>query len=157
MVDGYNVIGIQHRNIEAERERLVEALAAYRRRTGHSITVVFDAWRGGSERPTRTSSGGVSVVYSSLGETADTRIRKIISRDDVQWIVVSSDREVQAYAWREGSVPVGSEDFLRKLEGGPQAGEFVPLEEDYGPPRRKGSPRRLSKKEKAVDRALKKL
>ncbi|MGD2080165.1 MAG: NYN domain-containing protein [Nitrospirota bacterium] len=143
--------------MEAERERLVEALASYRKRTGHSITVVFDAWRGGSERPTRKSSRGVTVVYSSLGETADARIRKMISRDDAQWIVVSSDREVQAQAWREGSVPIGSEDFLRKLEGGPPAGDFVPLEEDYGPPRRKGSPRRLSKKEKAVERALKKL
>lgn len=119
--------------------------------------MVFDAWRGGSDKPTRKTSGGVTVVFSAIGETADSRIRKIISRDNVQWIVVSSDREVQAHAWRQGSVPIGSEDFLRKLEGGLPAGDFEPLEEDYGPPRRKGSARKLSKKEKAVERALRKL
>lgn len=135
----------------------MEALAFYRRRTGHSITVVFDAWRAGSEKPSRSTSGGITVVYSALGEKADSRIRKIISGDDRQWIVVSSDREVQAHAWAAGSVPIGSEDFLRKLEGGVPAGEYEPIEEDHDAPRRKGHPRRPSKKQKAVERALKKL
>ncbi len=119
--------------------------------------MVFDAWRAGSEKASRASSGGVSVVYSALGEKADERIRKIISRDDTQWIVVSSDREVQAGAWRAGSVPIDSEMFMERLESGAPRGEFEPIEEDYLPPARKGSPRKLSKKEKAVERALRKL
>ncbi len=151
------MIGIQHRDIEAERERLIEALAAYRKRTGHNITVVFDAWRAGSVRASTSSIGGVKVVYSAHGETADARIKKIVSKDDTHWIVVTSDREIQAHAWSKGSVPIDSDQFLIKIEGRRPEGDYELLEEDYRPPRRKGSPRKPSKRQKAVERALKKL
>lgn len=99
-------------------------------------------------------------MYSALGQTADTLIKRIISEDDKHWIVVSSDREIQGRAWARGSVPIESEQFLRKLQAGVPAGEYSPMEEDdedYDAPRRKGNPRKPSKKQKALDRALSKL
>ncbi len=120
--------------------------------------MVFDAWRGGSARASRTTSGGVTVMYSAHGQTADALIKRIISKDDKHWIVVSSDREIQGRAWARGSVPVESEQFLRKLQGGVHAGEYSPIEDDEDDaPARKGNPRRPSKKQKALDRALRKL
>jgi predicted RNA-binding protein with PIN domain len=158
IIDGYNVIGIQHGDVEAERERFVEALIGYRKRTGHDITVVFDGWRGGSLKPSRTTSGGVTVMYSAHGQTADALIKKIIAEDDKHWIVVSSDRDIQGRAWAGGSVPIESEQFLRKFQAGVPAGEYSPIEDDEDDaPARKGNPRKPSKKQKALDRALKKL
>jgi predicted RNA-binding protein with PIN domain len=151
------VIGIQHRNIEAARESFIEALAQYRRRTGHHVVVVFDAWRAGSPRASRGASGGVTIIFSAHGEKADTRIKKIISQDDTHWIVVSSDREIQTHAWSSGSVPIESEQFLERLEGRMHGGDYEPIEEDYSGPRRKGRARQPSKKQKAIERALRKL
>ncbi len=150
-----------HRDIEAERARFVEALSAYQKRTGHDVTVVFDGWRNGmSAAPTRSVSGGLCVMYSARGQKADELIRQILGEDRRHWIVVSSDREVQSHAWAAGSVPVESEAFLRRLEG-PSAGRR-PEEEDeedegHIEQRRKGNPRKPSKKQKAVERALRKL
>jgi predicted RNA-binding protein with PIN domain len=157
IIDGYNVIGIQHRDLEAARESFIEALIEYRKRTGHNITVVFDAWRTGAARASQSTTGGVTVIYSAHGEKADTRIKKIISGYDAHWIVVTSDRDIQIHAWSKGSVPIGSELFLTKLEGPLPGGEYEPIEEDYEGPRKKGRARQPSKKQKAIDRALKKL
>jgi predicted RNA-binding protein with PIN domain len=101
----------------------------------------------------------VTVIYSRIGEKADSVIKRVISSGRSGWIVVTSDRDIAHYAWSKGSVPVSAEDFVRIIEqhvqGYPSAEEYedkVPQE-----PRRKGSSRKLSKKEKAIRRALIKL
>jgi predicted RNA-binding protein with PIN domain len=139
------------------RESFIEALVQYRKRTGHHIVVVFDAWRAGSTRASRSASGGVTIIYSAHGEKADTRIKKIISQDDTHWIVVTSDREIQTHAWSHGAVPIESEQFVDKLQSHRSAGDYELLEDDYDEPRRKGRARQPSKKQKAIERALKKL
>lgn len=173
LIDGYNLIGIQHGNIEAERERLIGALSRYRKLRSHEITVVFDGWRGGGVRATRISTGGVTVIYSPLGQKADALMADMLARDSAYWIVVSSDREVEASAWAGDSVPVNSDTFMGILEraigatpgggaGAPQ--DYAPdIDEDeydealYGRPGRKGNPFKPSRKQKAIERAIKKL
>lgn len=143
VIDGYNVIGVMHGDLDAERQRLIEALAEYAKAKGHDITVVFDGWKDGRTEEGRMVTGGVSVIYSALGEKADSVIKRIVSGKGKHWIVVSSDREIISHAWAEDSVPVKSEEFMKALEG--QAEER---------PAKQG---KLSKKEKAVMRALGKL
>ncbi len=102
--------------------------------------------------------GGVRIIYSRIGDTADSVIKRIISSKKHGWIVVTSDRDIADYAWTCGSIPVSAQDFLKVfnkevlLES-----EGDECEEIYREPLRKGNPRRLSKKEKAILRALKKL
>jgi predicted RNA-binding protein with PIN domain len=100
---------------------------------------------------------GIRVIYSRIGEKADSVIKRIISSDRREWIVVTSDREIADHAWSSGSVPVPAEDFLKAT--GRRTPAFLPEdnEEDYPEPRRKGNPRKPSKKEKALRRALSKL
>ncbi len=127
--------------------------------------VVFDGWKGGSNLETSSIMGGVKVVYSRLGEKADSVIKRIVSSERREWIVVSSDREVAAHAWATGSVPIPSEEFLPYMEeavsGFPhvihhtEPGKDEEDEEGYG--FRRGKPRKRSKKEKAIERALGKL
>jgi len=103
-------------------------------------------------------TGGIKVIYSRIGEKADFVIKRIISSDRREWIVVTSDRDIVNHAWALGSIPVSAEDFLKAIEKGiPSYLDEKENGEEYIKPQRKGNPRRLSKKEKALRKALSKL
>jgi predicted RNA-binding protein with PIN domain len=163
IIDGYNLIGIQHGDLQKKREALIQRLIEYKKLKGHDITVVFDGWKSGGHREERTVTGGIAVIYSRLAEKADSVIKKIISSGNKDWIVVTSDRDIMAHAWSCGSVPVPSERFMERLEQGichsghntrDDSGADDEEDEETS---RAGSPRRLSKKDKALLRALGKL
>lgn len=76
--------------------------------------------------------------------------------------MITSDRDIASEAWRHGSIPVPSEVFYEKvmsenrLEA--EGSRFEDMEEDdLQPAFHKGNPYRLSKKEKALRRAISKL
>ncbi len=126
--------------------------------------MVFDGWKGGGASESVSTRGGVRIIYSRLGEKADSVIKRIVSTDKRQWIVVSSDREVASHAWSSGSVPVPSEEFLPLIEaaGGLHSRGDVPAKEGHEDEGvsfecRKGNPHTPSRKEKALKRALGKL
>jgi predicted RNA-binding protein with PIN domain len=132
----------------------------YRKIKGHDITVVFDGWKSGGGREEQLTVGGVKIIYSGLGEKADAVIKRIITRERKEWIVITSDRDIMSYAWSSGSVPIPSSEFLTLLEKGTLSlsGEYDLIEEDYDEARqRKGNPQMLSKKERALLRARRKL
>ncbi len=161
LIDGYNITGIQHPDLQKEREALLEVLRAYRQRTGHEITVVFDGWGNSSHVESRMVLGGLNVVYSRTGEKADSVIKRMLEKES-GIILVSSDRELQNAAWSHGSVAVSSELFERKLHSGGGTGKRETEngdEEDMLHPhaRRGGNPRQPSKRQKALERALKEL
>ncbi len=142
---------------------MIRVLSEYHKVKGHDITVVFDGWKSGGAREETLKTGGVAVIYSRLGENADYVIKRIISRDKKEWIVVTSDRDIAGFAWASGCIAVPSERFSAVIGGKGQSvrGEYEPLYEDEeegaGPRRDKGNPRTLSKKEKALMRVLRKL
>ena len=164
IIDGYNVIGTHHRDMHDERTQLIRELVAYQKKTGHDITLVFDGWKDGQGRETKTVTGGITVIYSGLGERADAVIQRIIVTQRRKWVVVSSDREIEKAAWRASCVPIRSEQFMSALEAHSRGhdsdlAEDDPLikdEEEYDMPR-KGSPRKRSRKEKEIQRVLEKL
>jgi predicted RNA-binding protein with PIN domain len=157
IIDGYNLIGVHHADLEKQREALINSLIEYRKRKNHDITVVFDGWKTGEARESRYVTGGIRIIYSRIGEKADSVIKRMISSGGKEWIVVTSDREIADHAWSSGSVPVPADAFLEAA--GRKTPAFLPEddEEDYPEPRRKGNPRKPSKKEKALKRALSKL
>ena len=166
------------------RDALIRRLIEYKRLKGHDITIVFDGWKSGGRHENRTVAGGITIIFSRLAETADTVIKKIICSEKRQWIVVTSDRDIMAHAWSCGSVPVPSDRFLEKLEQSahPNLCEALPSGQAGLPGKEglllsgssdegdswedndecdetvpKGNPRHLSKRDKAVLRALGKL
>ena len=136
---------------------LIASLIEYRKGRGHDITVVFDGWKTGEARESQSVTGGIRVIYSRIGEKADSVIKRIVSSERRECIVVTSDRDIADHTWASGSIPVPSEDFLRATER--KAASFFGEEdeEDYPEFQRKGSSRKLSRKEKALRRALSKL
>lgn len=158
IIDGYNVTGVHVGDMQAARESLLSSLVEYNKRRGHDITVVFDGWKEGRGAERHSATGGIKVVFSALGERADAVIKKMVTPDR-KWIVVSSDREIQAHAWAAGSVPLGSDEFLAVLEkrsaAVDSARDIGGEEEEESPGRpTKGSPRKRSRRQKDRDWAL---
>src|ERR1700741_4909348 len=160
LVDGYNVIrrapelrSREQESLEAGRQALCAMLVAVARVSHDTFTVVFDGVDAGG----RGGGGaGVTVIFSSARESADHVLAKMAREGGA---VVSNDREVRRAAERAGAVVVTTDQFLARLDQAPaRPPETAPDERDgeeeerRGP--RKGNPRRLSKKDRAIQRAL---
>ena len=161
LIDGYNFIGTAHTSLEKARGELVNDLNVYSELRGHNITVVFDGWKNGKAVETRLTAGRIILIYSRIGENADSVIKRILRSEHTPWIVVSSDREISNYAAGKGIVCISSDEFDSKLYSG-RINTNIPLdhnEEDANskPSRQKGNPRRPSKKLKKKIQALNKL
>ncbi|MBI4654540.1 MAG: NYN domain-containing protein [Nitrospirae bacterium] len=115
LIDGYNLIGIAHNNLENARNNLIEQLQRYSELKGHGVTVVFDGWKSGQLNETKTRIGNVNIIFSRLGEKADILIKRILSEKQGQWIAVSSDREIADFANKKGFASITAEEFERKL------------------------------------------
>ncbi len=163
LIDGYNFMGIAHRNLGKARSDLIQRLGRYAKGKGHEITVIFDGWKDGGAEKTREHIGGVTVIYSSRGEKADQVIKTMLTSTSKPWIVVSSDREVYNFAEKKFFAALTGDEFEAKLETPldfPE-GEEEPLDDGYlGQQKgagKKGNPRKLSKKDRRRLAALKKL
>ena len=162
LVDGYNVIrrapelrSREQESLEAGRQALCALLVEIARVSGDSFTVVFDGAQAGG----RAGGGsGVSVIFSSARESADSVLADMAREGGA---VVSNDREVRRAAERAGATVVTTDQFLARLDQAhrlPPEASAEPGDDDReeepsrGP--RKGNPRRLSKKDRAAQRAL---
>jgi uncharacterized protein len=167
IIDGYNLIRqspqlslLDVRDLEAGREALLQCLSEYRRRRPqHKVTVVFDGWQGGALRESRDFCHGVVVVYSRRGERADEVIKRLVAREGNRAVMVSSDRELQAFAEKAGATWVGAGQFeSHYLRNSPAPGDVE--EEETPPPRagtKKGNAHRLKKSLRQKKERLRKL
>ncbi len=162
IIDGYNLIGIAHKNLQKARDDIIVKLSKYSELIGHNITIVFDGWKSGQAAETKLRISNINIIYSRLGEKADFVIKKLISETTKSWIVVSSDREISSFANRKELVSLTADEFERKLYSAlysVEEGEIEDYDEndDLMPVRQKGNPRKMSKKQKKKLRALEKL
>jgi len=169
LIDGYNLIGIGHRDFEKARNDLILQLDRYASRKMHRITVVFDGWRNGQGMETKKRMGEITVIYSSLGEKADNVIKDMLSSATKPWVVVSSDREIYEFARKKYLVALKADEFAAKLFSALNTRENGQVnksdwegkddDEDFAPPSagKKGNPKKLSKEDKQKIEALKKL
>jgi predicted RNA-binding protein with PIN domain len=173
LIDGYNLIGIAHDNLERARNDLIHNLQEYASRKKHSITVIFDGWKDGRNDQTRITTRHVTTIYSRIGENADTVIKRMIEGSSRHWIVISSDREISDFAVRKDFAALSSEEFEGKLYSAINSAHDRDMidnelseeditkyhEDEFESPsaRAKGNPRKLSKKDRKRLQALKKL
>ena len=163
LIDGYNLIGTAHSDLEKARNDLIDQLQKYSSIKQHDITLVFDGWKSGHKDQTRIKAAHVTVIYSRHGEIADVVIRKMLTPDGKPWIVVSSDREIYDYAARKDFAAITSGEFedklFRALHDNSESIPDMQEDDEYESSRTryKGNPRKLSKREKKKQQALKKL
>ncbi len=144
LIDGYNLIGIYHKDIKKARENLIQNLINYSKEKKHDITLVFDGYKEGPGKETCEIRGGIRIIYSGAGEKADDVIKRILKNDKTFWIVVTSDRDIEKTVWRKNCVAIDSSIFFDILMG-----------EKFYFEKQKGIT--LSKKDKAIIRTIEKL
>jgi predicted RNA-binding protein with PIN domain len=122
------------------------------------ITLVFDGWQGGWSTEKRERKKGIELVFSKLGEKADEVIKRLVREKGSGLTVVTSDREISRYAERMAIAVIPSDQFKEKMENTLMKGEKdLQDEEERSGEKKKGPSRMLSKKEKRIRSALKKL
>lgn len=165
LIDGYNLLHTTSKGGspgDEDVEDLIESLRKYKHLKGHAITVVFDGHQGGMPIEGKSRIKGIGVVYSSLGEKADQVIERFVRNEGGSSIVVTSDRALADSVERDGAAVIGSTEFWERL----QMAEYLALKgssetDESGKigihTRKKGNPKRKSKKERARRRRLRKL
>lgn len=169
IIDGYNLIGIFHKDMQKARNDLITMLINYKKYKDHDITVVFDGYKSGDKAETLSFTGGIRVIFSRLGERADDVIKRIISEEKKEWIVVSSDKDIASYAWSKNCIPLFSDTFLNRIMKQSKRSDSIEdyeseeiiASKDYEKDSNffilRGNPHKLSKKQKAIKKALSKL
>jgi uncharacterized protein len=168
VIDGYNLIrqsprfsDLDRRDLQAGREALVDALAAYKKVRPFPITVIFDGRDAPPGAPRRDRHKGIELRYSQPGELADAVIKRMAAGQREKLLVVSSDSEIAAYAAAKGAATIGAAEFEARLmmarmvdlkgaeESDPSAGR-PPTTKKKGPSRR--LPRRQRRMRHKIDK-----
>jgi len=153
IIDGYNLIRqssalsvLDDQDIQLGREALIDQLAAYKRLKRHRISVVFDGQNAPTISTRRHHVKGIDIIFSSMGELADTVIKRMVSAEKERALVVTSDRDIQSYASTHDANVVNSPVFEEKLtmagymmlKGGEENGSegWIPTTQKKGPRRR---------------------
>ncbi len=173
VIDGYNLIRQSERfrsaeraGLEAGRSRLLKELSGYNKTNSHRITVVFDGWRDGSPHEEQYRRDGIDIVYSRKGEPADDVIKRMTRQVDREILVVTSDRDIASSVTKAGGVALSSAQFeLKLLEGTahkPDPVDYLDDEDDEGAEavvtrKKKGPARKLSRRERKMQQAVRKL
>src|SRR4030042_6663761 len=165
IIDGYNLLHVTlplsqgaSEDLQRKREQLIDQLSSYRQKKPCEITVVFDGWRGGWVTEKRERNKGIDLVFSKLGETADEVIKRLVKERGSGAGVVTSDRDISRYAQRMSAAVIPSDQFRERIEPSNfRDRENNAFEEEGARNSKKGPSRRLSKKQKRLKAALKKL
>jgi predicted RNA-binding protein with PIN domain len=118
LIDGHNLIpkvGLRLDSPDDEME-LVAILQEFARFKRQQVEVYFDGAPIGYNGS--RSIGTVRAHFVKLGQTADNAIRARLNRmakDARNWIVVSSDREVQSSARVVHAQYISAEEFVKSL------------------------------------------
>jgi predicted RNA-binding protein with PIN domain len=120
LIDGHNLIpkvGLRLDSPDDELE-LVAILQDFARLKRQQVEVYFDGAPIGQAGTRRF--GTIRAHFVRLGQTADDAIRARLLRmekDARNWIVVSSDREVQSAARAAQAQSISAEEFVNLLRG----------------------------------------
>ena len=168
VIDGYNLIRqsdtlsqIDAKNLEKGRMALLRRLETYRQHHGHSTTVVFDASNSFNREIEKERVGGIEVLYSEQGKSADDMIIRIARHFGSRVMVVTSDKEILRAAKASGCGCLTADEFFKKMDAALMAGAMIGEEKKEEPPlhkrwitKKKGPAKRLPKDKR---RALSKL
>lgn len=170
VIDGYNLIrqstvlsDVEHRSLEEGREALLQRLDSYKQAKHHPVTVVFDGTHADHSMEARVRRKGIHVIFSQRGESADTVIKRMVTQERERIVVVTSDREITHFASEHGAATMDSIEFENKmvLATHPdmyQADFVEEIEEGWIPTtKKKGPPRRTSKRQRKSHSRIKKL
>ena len=123
-IDGYNVINswpnlkeIKEYNYGQARKDLLDTLQNYSSFNQCKIYLVYDAHKVKGNIEKQEEMGGVTVVFTKDGETADSFIEKKVNDigKKVEVTVVTSDNLEQQTIFQRGATRMSSLDFYNEV------------------------------------------
>lgn len=175
IIDGYNIIRqsdtlrrYERLSLDEGRKALINSISRYRKQKGHSVTIVFDGWEGGSAEEERDRISGIEIIYSRRGEKADDVIKRMVEKKEVETLVVTSDRNIADFVNNRGGTAVSSREFEELISmvktDSPERQSYTEglYDKDDGDKikegaKKKGPSRRLSRKKKMALARIRKL
>lgn len=168
IIDGYNLIRqsksldqLDLRDIQMGREALIEMLAAYKKVKSHRITVVFDGKAAPLFSQQRHRQKGINIVFSHIGESADTVIKKMARNETQKALVVSSDNDIIQSAAASGAATINSDEFEKRLTMSLEMDEIQMDGNDYNgwkpTTKKKGPSHKLPKRQRKNSVKIRKL
>lgn len=168
IIDGYNLIRqsprlkrLDRQDMQLGRQALLGELTAYKKRKRHRITVVFDGAGAPAESIRKDRINGIDIQFSHKAESADAVIKRMAASEKEKALIVSSDREIAAFAVLQGASVISSLQFVDKLmQTEPLWNEEINYFEDKSrslSTRKKGPSRRISKRERKNNMKTRKL
>jgi len=118
LIDGHNLIpklGLRLEDPDDEME-LVRLLQGFARIRRQPVEVYFDGAPAGQAGARKF--GAIKAHFVRQGQTADSAIRRrleTMGRDAKNWVVVSSDHEVQSGAKVHQAQPMRAEEFVKQM------------------------------------------
>ncbi|MFZ5688561.1 MAG: NYN domain-containing protein [Bacillota bacterium] len=108
---------LKSQSLEHARDKLVEYMANYKAYTGIHVIVVFDGRYVRGSSGSRNSVGGVDVVFSKEGETADMVIERLVSLWPPNQLVAvaTSDWVEQRLVLGKGAIRVSARELCQKV------------------------------------------
>lgn len=119
LIDGHNLIpkiGLQLSNPDDEME-LIHVLQNFSRLKRQPVEVYFDGAPSASSGTRKL--GTIKAHFISLTSSADSAMRSRLNKmgkSAKNWVVVSSDREVQSAARINDAKYISSEEFVKLLQ-----------------------------------------
>ena len=124
VVDGYNMIFawqelrvLAEDDLDAARRRLQDLLSSYAGFKKHTVVLVFDGYKNKGSTGEKTVSGGLRVVYTAEGETADAYIQALAAEVGRSYTlrVASSDSMVQLSSLGSGVLRVSARELEQEV------------------------------------------
>lgn len=134
LLDAYNILKQTQPTREisdAQRRAFIDRVERYAHARDHAVFIVFD---GGTGRfPSKSNRGPVQVIYSGTQQSADDVVKRLCAEyAQKQVVVVSSDRQVCAYASLKGAVCLDADLWESVLAGARENVSPVALVKDTG-------------------------
>jgi len=137
IIDGHNLIAalpdLSLQDPEDE-QKLIERMHDFCSRSRQKAILFFDQGQFAG-RPFR-SGAWLQIRFVRPPRTADDAIRgelDRIGREAPNWIVVTSDREIQVAARRAGAKFISSPDFVRQMDAGKGSRDASKPDRSLGP------------------------
>ena len=130
VIDAYNVLKQAHCSnhiTDLRKNQFIKQLGIYAKNKGHAIIVVFDG--GSFEWPYKEHNKGIKIIHSGIHQSADDWIKNYIEHHKgYDILLISTDRELNDFAWRFGIQSIDAIDFYALLQEA--LGQHIPFKKN---------------------------
>ena len=125
IIDGYNIINawpeldaIKEEDLDYARSKLIDIISEHAALTGRITTIIFDAYLVKGNIGSREMIGGIEVIYTKEGITADMAIERMTAQlpKHCKVFVATSDRLQQETIWGKGAFRISAMELYREVQ-----------------------------------------